>query len=716
MTTLSHPTTWWTRARLVTLARHPAVEAVIVLAAFGALSVAMTWPLAAEFSTRITGGGGGGDAAGYVWDFWRSSQEGLTLWGRTVSELVGAPIGREFPGAVNATLLVNTGPGWLVSEIANPIAAFNVVALSGLALSGAAMYLLVRWLGLGIGPAAWAGLAFTLAPYLVNRVAAAHPVLLHLECFPLLIMAGLYWSEKPGMRRAALMALAWLFCCLSNPYFGVAGGLIFGSFVVWVAGGSLMARAVRPALVRAAGAAAAGVAIVILPIMALFLSSRGEVESLFTRQKFELLLYGARLDDYVRPLPGSIAWDAVGNPFAYAAGGERVAYLGAATIVLAIVAIVVAIAGRTALRPRQRTAALIPLLALPVLVVCSLASPQQFLGLELHFPTELLFELVPFMRAFARLSSAAIAVLIPAAAVGLWVLVRGRPPILRSAIVLAAMAVVVLEQPGALPVPTAQPVIINGASPADVPTWRWLRERNTDEIVYEMPGRPNEPLERIFMLGQTVHGHRTTNGSLVVGSLSHDFQRLAGDVTQPNRAAWLASLGIDLVTVSPWAYLAAAQPPLDPATPPRGFETEARLEDGSAIWRVAATPADGVPVFRARGWWEPDLLPDGRLWRWMDDEGHVTVLTRTAGLHRVTFRLANWPGPSRVLELSAPGGQAPRIVAGAAERIVSVDLRLPAGASEVVVRNLGRPAEQISAADVRIVSVRMSEWQIRRLA
>ena len=66
-------------------------------------------------------------------------------------------------------------------------------------------------------------------------------------------------------------------------------------------------------------------------------------------------------------------------------------------------------------------------------------------------------------------------------------------------------------------------MVVNGRPADEVPAWRWLRDRPSDEIAYEMPGLPNELVERYFMYGQLVHGHRITNGGLFAGQIGHDF-------------------------------------------------------------------------------------------------------------------------------------------------------------------------------------------------
>ena len=139
------------RARSGLLGRAGAREGAVVVAAFSVLALVLTWPLAARFATQITSDGVGWDPAGYTWDFWDNAEHGLRLWGSGTREFISAPFGVPLPASANATLLVTLGPGLLVTWLAGPVVAYNVTVLSGLVLSSAAMYLLVRWLGLGIG-------------------------------------------------------------------------------------------------------------------------------------------------------------------------------------------------------------------------------------------------------------------------------------------------------------------------------------------------------------------------------------------------------------------------------------------------------------------------------------------------------------------------------------------------------------------------------------
>ena len=404
---------------LAALRSRTALEAVVLLAGLALLAIFMTWPLARHFDTHIAGAGGGGDASGYVWDLYYNATHGLRLWGVSVQETVSAPFGRVLPGSANTTLFVTVGPAWLITTVFSPIVAYNAVMLAGLTLSGSSMYLLVRWLRLGVGPALWAGLSFVLFPQEILRV-LGHLPLVQLECFPLMIMAGLHWLHRPGRRRAVLMALALAFAWLTNPYYGVMCTIMATVFGLWGVWTGLRGAGLRPTALRAAELAGACVVIVGLPLVALFASARGAVDSVFKRDEIELLLYGAQLTDYVRPLGSNAVWSTVfGSPFPNPSG-ERLNYVGVVTIALALVGVGVALWRGSGIDATRRRAALLAIPMVPVLVLFSLASPMTWFGHTVDMPSKLVFEVLPFLRVFARFVVPVMAVLLAAGAVGLW--------------------------------------------------------------------------------------------------------------------------------------------------------------------------------------------------------------------------------------------------------------------------------------------------------
>src|SRR5262249_46306874 len=125
---------------------------------------------------------------------------------------------------VNVQRLWYIFPAYLAARIIGEIAAYNLIVLTGLAFSGAAMYWLVRSLVPGlVAPfvAAWAGVVFIVFPLHVLK-AAGHAGLTHIEGFPLLLLAVLFWFRTPTVLRGTAVALATALLWLTSGYYGVA--------------------------------------------------------------------------------------------------------------------------------------------------------------------------------------------------------------------------------------------------------------------------------------------------------------------------------------------------------------------------------------------------------------------------------------------------------------------------------------------------------------
>ena len=699
------------------LGRRVVAEAAIVLAGSLLLVLAITWPLVLNLSTETLGSGSGGDRSGYVWDVWFSSEHGLRLWGTTVQEQIGAPFGRVQPASVNALQFAFLGPAWLVSQFTGPILAVNVSLLLGMTLGPAAMYLLIRWLGLGIAAAAWAGVAFAVFPNALIRATAHYPLAL-LACFPLLLLALWRWSERPDRRRAVCLAAATAFCWLTNPYYGTMAFVIVG-----VGGAVVLIRVIRSsgardAAVRAGEVALAQFVLVLLPLIALFYSARSAVEDTLSRSRAELDVYGARISDYLLPdafqesfgwLAGEERWAGLGAP-----GGERADFVGYLTLALAAVGVVVAIRGWSGLSGRLRAALLSagPLIA--VLVWFSLATPTRWFGVTIPTPSDVIYEVAPFLRVYARFAVPVTAILICVAAVGLAAIVR-RSVVAAAFVVPLAIIASALELPpgGGLPLQSDVPVLLGGRLPADVPMWAWLRdEAPGDAEVYAFPAYPDEQLERFHMFGQLVHGRTIANGDPQLTGVGTDMTSAYADPRVPGAAGALSTLGIDLVTVSPDLYASVAVNPPAAASPPPGFTVVRAFPDGSAVWRVAAPRSDGLAIFQRSSWWPPERF-EGRPWRYMRETARVTIFAPRAGRHRVTFEARNAAVGQRALRIDLPGDGSQEITVGA-RRTVTLDLSLQEGRNDVRLTNLGAPARPVAPGDPRVVSVQVSPWTVER--
>src|SRR5439155_13549554 len=104
---------------------------------------------------------------------------------------------------------------------------------SGYVLSGAAMYLLVRYLRCNRLVAGWAGLVYIVFPW--HLVRAVHVSLVHLEVLPLLLLALLAAARTPTWHRFVLIAAATIACWLTSGYFGAMAVVGAAAFAIGVA-------------------------------------------------------------------------------------------------------------------------------------------------------------------------------------------------------------------------------------------------------------------------------------------------------------------------------------------------------------------------------------------------------------------------------------------------------------------------------------------------
>lgn len=698
----------------MTRVQRIAIEVIVVLAACGTVAVLLTWPMAANITTIIPGGGAAGDNTGYIWDIWSNASYGLDLWAGGLQDHVGLPFGRTVIGGANLLLLFYTAPAALLGALLPPIAAYNILVLASLALTGASMYLLVRWLGLGIISAAWAGMAFELFPYEALRV-TGHPPLAWLVFAPLFLMAAIWWLQSPTWRRASALAGATLFAWLTNPYFGAMASVAAG--VTLLVGLIAVARStgMRPALRRVGEAIGALLVIVGIPLAIIIGSTRGVAEGIVTRQRIELELYGARLEDYVFPLPGQFLWSGIlGQDSStwplVSTGGERTNFLGWTVLILAITGLVLAWRQRRSLNRRVTMAIALAVPLSLVMVLFSLASPYTLFGVEFSTPSSVVFDFMPFLRVYARFVVMVMACVLILGAVGLWLLVRRRSITWRLSIASVAIILTAMELPTSLPLGTGVPIAPEGQVPEKIATWNWLRQNDPGAVVLETPVFPSEVLDRQFLYGQLIHGHPLANGGLNEPGAATDFGREYGNPLFRASPTAYATAGINYVVVNPWAWRQAGIAPPQPDAPPKGLAVVKTFPDGSAIWRVSAQPAPAI-AFPSEGWWDPETI-DGVRWRYMKDRATVTAYAPRSTRAVIRFSAQGFlPRRPYVLTVKNPDGST-RTLAVRGTRNVTLRTTLPRGKSAFHLVVGGTAPRAMSASDPRVVTLRISQWEI----
>ncbi len=698
------------------------LELFLAFTGYIVLAVAITWPLVVHITSWIPGGGGG-DPAGYAWDVWNAVNRGTDIWGTGVQDGVAAPFGRPVVGTGVLMQFASYGPSWLIAEVAGPQAGINIALILGVAFSGAAMYALVRWLGMGVAASAWAGLAFVVFPHHLLKIGSHFP-LAYMACFPLALLAALWWARAPSVRRALVVTASVAFAWLSNPYYGVMV-VIMVVCVMAVAGVHHMRTdGVGVAVRQLAVVAGLLVVLVAVPLAAALASSKSGVDAAFSRSEVELELYGARPLDYVIPSGASDVMNRVIGQEDWARharpGGERTIFLMWTLIGLAIAGFVIALRRRGTIGTRLGVAVLASGLIAVVCGAFSLASPMTILGHRVTMPSGYLFQFADYLRVYARFAVPVTCALIVVAAFALdRVLGRIRHTAVVGAVLAGAMLVTVAEANIGLPIASGPVVSVNGVTDTKVPTWRFLKTRPRDEVVletpaYAAPGGSLELEDRYWMWGQSVHGLRIANGSLGEANTATDFLQSVGDPRFPGTAAKLAATGIDLVTINPAGYAARGVPAPDPNRPPPGFRVLTTFPDGSAVWQVTADPVKRFVFLRSATWWPPESI-GGEPWWWMRDTAQGYVWSSTTGTARVTFRVAGVSDGPYTLTASTPASTLTKVDVTRNPRTVTLAVPVTAGvATKVTLTRGGAPAVPLTAGDPRVASMRVSEWHVER--
>lgn len=200
------------------------------------LACTVTWPLPLRLKTHLLGSPEG-DTGIYVWNLWIFRHELLRHARLPIStDHVFAYTGGADFSLHNYTPIA----GLFALPLIGPfgvVAAYNIVLILFVALSGAAMYLLARRLGLGPAWAWLAGAVFAASPLLVART-TAHLSLVSAAPLPLFLWALLRTLDSGRVRDAALVGALVALASYADAYYGIycvlmGAFLVGGRFLVW---------------------------------------------------------------------------------------------------------------------------------------------------------------------------------------------------------------------------------------------------------------------------------------------------------------------------------------------------------------------------------------------------------------------------------------------------------------------------------------------------
>ena len=624
-------------------------EGVVVISAATLLVIVLFWPLVRGLSTTVVGDGS--DASGMMAAFWWMQHEGgYHVFGSTHHVLTGAPFGWDESNGLRLQLLIPYYPAYLVTKLIGPVAAYNLVLLIGYALSGAAMYLLVRYLSCARIVAAWAGAAYIVFPWHLART--PHGSLVHLEFFPILLLVLVFAAQRPSWSRFSLVGIVTLVCWLTSGYFGVMAVVAACAFGL----ASALALPLRRAAVVLGGVTGAAIGASLFVGVLSIISGFGRGAGL-DRAPADLEVYGVRPLELVLPSPGNLVLGGWSNGiFDGRQHGsnptETRNYLGLLTIGFALAWIVVAWRRRRMLASTVRlaTAGLAGVVVAALLL--SAPSPISVLGHDVWMPSRVLWEVIPAIRVPSRWVALVITALIPLAALGMqatWRALRDRAgPPTAYAVIGAVLVVSTLE----LAIAPSRPRFETQPPPRIYEALEQVKPG----IVAEYPLVQSDD----HIVWQTVY-RRPLLGHAGFGNRADDARRILLNPRAPGTAEALALLGVTAMVTHPDAlrYVDGAKD-VPNADWGLGYELVTRGSDGSAVWRVVATAAPAL-VTLPGGFGEPIAVSD-------DLVGYP--LTAPSGVGVIEFT-AKAPSTVR-LQLDARPAEAGQVL-----RLADTDTELP---------------------------------------
>jgi hypothetical protein len=676
------------------------LEALVVLSGSFAFAVFLTWPLVFHLGTRIYGPPG--DSTGEIYNLWSFAHGGFHVFGVGHITATGAPFGWDQGNGVNVQRLWYIFPAYLAAKVIGEIAAYNLIVLTGLAFSGAAMYWLVR--SVVHGPAspfvaAWAGFVYMVFPWHVVK-AAGHAGLTHIEGFPLLLLAVLVWFRSPTLLRATAVVLATALLWLTSGYYGVAA-MVALAVLLPVAAVShrrrLGTRKAATGIISVGGGA-----LFIVLLMSLF-ARLGNIDTgyFIARSEGDLIGYGARPWEYVLPAYSNPHFGTAGWLTAHLHGSnfaESSLYVGWVTILLAGGWLLWAFAARRRLGSEPKFIGVGFAAVVAAALLFSLPSPIPHTSVPT--PSRLVWEVASQFRVPTRFQALVMAGLVPLAALALAGISKKAIVAFRSRA--AAIAVCALfgllswfelsvASPGltALNLPPAEYLALQKAPPgivAEYPLVALDEARNSD-----------------YTFWRRVDGRRLLNGA-ARGSFPNAVREGLVDPLAPGTAAALSALGVSTILVHADVYTSLGVPKQAPRNLGSGYRLLGRFPDGTSMWKVTAPPAP-IATFR-NGFGAPELT--GREpSRWLlANDGTIELYARRAGLYRASLGVVSYGQPRTVW--IGGNGRSRRFVAPPGGGEFSLLLRVPAGQSILKVET--RPGPE-PIPDGRSVSVYMSNWQ-----
>jgi hypothetical protein len=461
------------------------------LGIYAALTVALTWPFAANLRVMDAG-----DSAFFAWEI------GWTVHALKTdpSQLPHANIFHPLRYALGLDEPV-LGTTVLVLPLAlftdDAVLLHNVVRLLTFLFSALTASWLARELGAGEGIALLAGALFAFSPIRTDQV--GHLSTLGTQWWPLVLLFTIRFARGGRTRDALLAAAAFVLAFLACGYHGILAAAVLPPFLLvllWGRGGRLKAGALAAVL--------AGLAL--LPVYRMHQRALAPERS--ARGVEETILYSAAVESFL----STHSWNRV-----YGEATDVFRTVGPNNMFPGLVVPGLVLAGVIAVRksrerPSREAVALAVLLLAGALV--ALGPRIRAFGYDLGpGPWALLRETVPLFQMIRVTSRAGVFLALPLTMLAAMALTRLRP---RPA-ALAGIGAVALAETLIAPIPIPEWSNLIDTRREPPPVYQWLADQPGRDPIVHLPmldglGRRPAFHESVYMVYSTLHWRPLVNG------------------------------------------------------------------------------------------------------------------------------------------------------------------------------------------------------------
>ncbi len=506
------------------------------LLVYGVLTVALTWPFAANLRVMDAG-----DSAFFAWEIGWTVHALKTNPAQLPHANIFHPLrytlGMDEP-VLGTTVLVL--PLALFTDDA--VLLYNVVRLLTWLFSALAAYWLARELGVSEWIALLAGALFAFSPIRTDQV--AHLSTLGTQWWPLVLLFTIRFARRNRLRDALLAALFFVLAFLACGYHGVIAAAVLPPFLLVLFWG-------RWDRLKGGVLAAVLAGLALLP--AYLMHRKALAPEKYARGTEETILYSAPVESFL----STSAWNRVYGDVtdAFRTVGPNNLFPGLVVPGLVLAGVVALRRGRE--RPSREAVALGVLLLAGVVV--ALGPRVRAFGHDLGLgPWALLRDAVPLFQMIRVTSRAGVFLALPLVLLAAMALQRLRP----KAAALAAIGALALAETLIVPIPMPQWSKLIDTRREPPPVYRWLAEQPGRDPVVHLPmldvyGLEKRPAfhESIYMVYSTLHWKPLVNGYAGIEPRRYvEIRNLAGSFPAPELLAALRGIGTRYVVVHRKGY------------------------------------------------------------------------------------------------------------------------------------------------------------------